>query len=90
MLKLIFIVLSHWNNSLQVDILLHSDILFQFQDNESLLLLLTAAFLADKQQMSILKCFVWPEPMNYHSQGEHAYHDTTDTMNKHDHGMLFS
>ena len=50
----IFVVLTHWNNSLQVDMLLHSDALFWFRANQSLLLLLNAACLVEKQQIPIV------------------------------------
>jgi hypothetical protein len=45
-LSWIFIVLDHWNNSPQVDILLHSDTLFWLRANQSLLFLFNAACLA--------------------------------------------
>jgi hypothetical protein len=38
-LALIIIVLAHWNNSLQVDLLIYSDTLSRFQRNQVLLLL---------------------------------------------------
>ena len=41
----IFIVLVHWNNSLHVNMLTHSDTLTWFQDNQSLLLHLNAVCL---------------------------------------------
>jgi hypothetical protein len=37
MLNWIFLVLAHWNNSLQVDMSLHSDILSRFWAHQSLL-----------------------------------------------------
>ena len=37
----IFIMPSHWNNNPQVDVSLHSDTLFWFRANQSLLLLLS-------------------------------------------------
>jgi amino acid permease len=37
----IFIVLSHWNNSTQVDMLFHSDTLFRFRANQFLFLQLS-------------------------------------------------
>jgi len=46
----IFIVLAHWNNSQWVDMSLYSDTLFWFWAKQSLLLLLSGACLADKQQ----------------------------------------
>ena len=39
----IFIVLARWNNSLRVDMSLHSDTLIWFRANQSLLLLIKAA-----------------------------------------------
>jgi hypothetical protein len=50
MLSWIFIVLAHWNNSLGINISLHSDTLSWFRANQSLFLLLNAACLAEKQQ----------------------------------------
>jgi hypothetical protein len=38
---------------------LHSDTLFWFRANQSLLFLLNAVWLAEKQQIPILSCFVW-------------------------------
>ena len=48
-----FIVHSHWNNSLQVDMSLHSDTLFWFLANQFLLFLLTAAWLSKKQHFIV-------------------------------------
>ena len=53
-LSWIFIVLAHWNNKPRVDMSLHSDTLFWFRTNQSLLFLLNAACLAEKQQILIL------------------------------------
>jgi hypothetical protein len=50
----IFIVLAHWNNSPQIDMSPHSDTLSRFRANQSLFFLLTAAYLAKKQQIPIL------------------------------------
>ena len=50
----IFIVLAHWNNSTRVDMSLHLDTLFCFRANQSLLLLLNTACLAEKQQIPVL------------------------------------
>jgi hypothetical protein len=44
------IVLAHWNNSLLVDMSFHSDTLSIFRANQSLLLLISAACLAEKQK----------------------------------------
>ena len=60
-LSWMFIVLAHWNKSLQVDMSLHSDTLFWFRDNQSLLFPLNAACIADKQQIPILLSSVWPD-----------------------------
>jgi hypothetical protein len=48
-------VLAHWNNNLRVDSSFHSNTL-------SLLLLLNALCLAEKQKIQILHSFGWPEP----------------------------
>ena len=53
-LSWIFLVLVHWNNSPRVDMSVNSDTLFWFRANQSLLFLLNAACLADKQQIPIL------------------------------------
>jgi hypothetical protein len=49
-LSWILIVLAHWNNSLRIDMSLHSDTLSWFRANQSLLFLLNAAYLVEKQQ----------------------------------------
>ena len=54
MLSWIFIVLAHWDNSSRIDMSPHSDILSWFWANQSLLLLLNAACLTEKQQIPIL------------------------------------
>jgi hypothetical protein len=63
---------------------LHSDTLFWFRANQSLLFLLNAAFLAEKQQIPILYSFVWQDrstyPKIYRTRGEHAYHYATDAV----------
>jgi hypothetical protein len=53
-LSWIFIVLAHWNNNPQVEMSLHSDTLFWFRANQSLLFLRNAACLAEKQHIPIL------------------------------------
>ena len=50
----IFVVLAHWNNSQGVDMSLHSNTLSWIRANQSLLFLLNAACLAEKQQIVIL------------------------------------
>ena len=83
-LGLILIVLAHWNNSPRVDMLLHSDTLFWFIANQSLLFLLNAACLADKQQIQIFIVFGLTrpglEPTSHHTQCEHANHCATDMV----------
>jgi hypothetical protein len=49
-----FIAIVHCNNCLRVDRSLYSDTLFWFWANQSLLLLLHGAWLAEKQQIPIL------------------------------------
>jgi hypothetical protein len=51
---------AHWNNSLSVNMSLHSDTLSRFRTNQSLLLFLNVASLAEKQQISIL--ILWYDP----------------------------
>jgi hypothetical protein len=44
---------AHWNDSLRVDMSLHSDTSFWFQSNQSLLWLFNAEWLSKKQQKHI-------------------------------------
>ena len=53
-LSWIFIVLAHWNNSLRVDMSLHSDTLFWIQANQSFFFLLNDAWLAEMQHIPVL------------------------------------
>ena len=70
-------MLAHWNNRPQIDMSPHSDTLSLFRANQSLLFLLNAAYLAEKQHIPIV-VFVLTrselEPTIYHSQCEHANH----------------
>jgi hypothetical protein len=50
----IFIMQTHWNNSLWVDMSPHSVTLSWYRANHSLLFLLNAMYLAEKQQIPIL------------------------------------
>jgi hypothetical protein len=50
----IFIGLAHWNNSRCADMSLHFETLSRLRANQSLLLLLNDACLAEKQQIPIL------------------------------------
>ena len=52
-------VLDHWNNSGLVDMLLPSDTLLWYWANQSLLFLLNAVCLAEKQQILLLLRLVW-------------------------------
>ena len=52
-LSWIFIVLAHWNNSRWIEISPHSHTLSWLRANQSLLFLLNAAGLAEKQQIPI-------------------------------------
>jgi hypothetical protein len=82
----IHIVLAHWSNSPQVDMLLPSDIIFSLWVSQSLLLFLSANCLAEKQQIPILLSFVWHDgglqPTIYHTRGEPANHYTTDVVSE--------
>jgi len=64
-----FIVLAYWNNSPRVDMSLYSDTLSWFQAIQSLLLLLNAASLAEKNKYQFNS--LW---------GEHANHYTIDAV----------
>jgi hypothetical protein len=77
------IVLAHWNNSLQIDMLPHSNILPGFRANQFLLFLLNAVCLAEKQQILILVFGLtgpWLKLTIYRTWGEHAIHYTTDAV----------
>jgi len=62
---------------------LHSDTLYWFQANQSLLLLLNAAYLGEKQQIPILAFGLTQpglEPTIYRTQGEQANNYTIDVV----------
>ena len=75
-----FIVLAHYSPC--VDMSLHSDTLFWFRANQSLLFLLNAA--CNKYQLHSL-CFYRPvlESTIYCTRGEHANHYATDAVFAH-------
>ena len=50
---------SHWYNSPQVGMSLYSDTLFWFRYNLLLLLLLSAAYIVEKQEIPMLLSLVW-------------------------------
>ena len=82
-LSLIFIVLAHWCNSPRVDMSLHSNTVFWFRANQSLLFLLKAACLVEKQQIPILVFGLIRtvlESTIYRTRGEHANHCATDAV----------
>jgi hypothetical protein len=60
-LNLIFIVLAHWNNSPRIEISPHSDTLSWFRANQSLIFLLNATCLSEKQQIPMSKSLIWPD-----------------------------
>jgi hypothetical protein len=68
--------LAWFPDNLRIELSSHSYTLSWFPDNQSLLFLLNAAYLAEKQQMPIYS--LWFESMIYHNRGEHANHYTTD------------
>ena len=84
MLSWIFIVLAHWNNSLWIDMWLHLDTLFWFRANQSLLFLLNAACLAEKQQNTNFIVFGLTRPgletTIYRTRDKHANHYATDAV----------
>ena len=76
-------MLAHWNNSPLVDKSPHSDTLYWFQANQTLLFLFNAACLAEKQHIPILVFGLAQaglEPTIYHTRGEHANHYVTDAV----------
>jgi hypothetical protein len=77
-------VLAHWNKSLTIDITLHSETLSWFRANHSLLLLLNAACLAEKQHIPNPIVFgltrPWLESTISHTQSKHASHYTTGAV----------
>ena len=76
-------MLAHWNKIPRVDMSLHSDTLFWFRANQSLLFLFNAACLADKQQMPIFSLWFDPtglEPTTYRTRGEHDNYSATDVV----------
>jgi hypothetical protein len=74
-LSWIVLVLVDWNNFPRVDMSLHSDTLYWFRANQSLLFLLIDACLAKKQQTRPVL-----EPTIYHTRSEHANHYATDVV----------
>ena len=79
-LSWIVIVLDHSNNSLRIDKQPHSDTLSCFRANQSLLFLLNAACLAEKQNTNFIVCGLTRSvlgPTIYCTRGEHVNYYTT-------------
>ena len=55
----IFIVIAHWHNNQWMNTSLHLDTFSWYRINKSLLFLLNAAYLAEKQQIPIIYFWVW-------------------------------
>ena len=83
-LSWIFIVIAQWNNCPRIEMSLHSDTLFWFRANQSLLFLRNAALLSVEAPNTnvIVLGLTRPglEPMIYRTRGEHANHYTTDAV----------
>ena len=83
-LSWIFIVLALWNNSPRVDMLLHTDTLFWFRADQSLLILLNAVYLAEKKNTNfIVFGMTRPELESTINRirSKHANHYATDESN---------
>ena len=79
----ILIVLGHWNNSLPVDMSPHSDTLFWFRANQTLLFPLNAACSGEVTNTSFLVFGLTQpglEPTTYHTRGEHVNYYATDAV----------
>jgi hypothetical protein len=78
-------VLARRDNSPWVDMSLHSNTLSWFQANQSLLFLLNATCLVEKQQIPVFGLNrPGLESTIYSTKGVHARHYTTDTTGIHD------
>lgn len=55
-----FIALAHYNSA-RIDMSLHSEAIYWFRTNQSGFSLLSVAYFAEKQQIPILLCLVWPK-----------------------------
>ena len=75
-------MLANWNNIPLLHMSFHSYTSSKFVANQSLLLLLNAAYLEEKQQIPIFIIFglIQPrlKPMIYHTRGEQANHYISD------------
>ena len=75
----------HWSNNSRINMSQHSDTLSWFRVNQSLLFLLNAGCLAEKQQIPILLLYSLTrsgfEPTIYPTRGKHASHNTIDAVN---------
>ena len=84
-MRLNFYSASSLKQQSEMDMSLHSDTLFWFQANQSLLLLLNAACIVGKQKYQFYS--PWFDPTRARTQdlltqGEHANHYTTDAVKK--------
>jgi hypothetical protein len=81
---LFLLVLAHWSKSPRSDMSFYSYTLFWLPANKSLLILLNAACLAEKQQMPFLKSLVWLdrglELMIYRTRDKYVNHYATDVV----------
>ena len=78
-LSWIFIVLSHWNNSLWVDMSFHLDTSFWFWANQSLLFVL----IGEVTNINFIVFWFarpWLAPTIYRTRGKHAIHYGTDAV----------
>jgi hypothetical protein len=78
--RILFLGLAYWKSSWQVDISLHSDTLYWFRANQSLLLSLRPNCLKEKQQIPFFLYWVWLDRCLNHTRDEHTNHYTTDTV----------
>ena len=82
----IFIMRAHCNNRLRIDMSLHSHTLFWFWANQSFVLIISAMYLAEKQQNICLIVFGLTrpalEPKIYRIRSEDVNHNTTNAVLK--------
>ena len=77
-------MLAHEINNLQEDVPFYQDTLFWLWADQSMLLLLNAACLAEKQHVPVFKVFgltrPWIESTTFRTRGKHANHYTTQAV----------
>jgi hypothetical protein len=83
-LSCIFRVLAHWDKCPRIDMLINSDTLVRFQDNQYLLFRLNAVCLDEKQQINnATVCgLTGPaiEPTIYRTRSDHSNHYTNNAV----------